>query len=105
MIAATPAAVWLVTRGGSAAEALAAGRSWLRLNLAATGIGLSVHPMSQCLQEFSEMRGPFAEAHSMLAAGLGPGARVQMLARLGYVAGRTPGPTPRWPAPTRIRTA
>jgi hypothetical protein len=107
MIAATPAAVWLVTGGASASEALAAGRSWLRLNLAATGLGLGVHPMSQCLQEFAEMRGPFSEAHSLFAApaGMGSGARVQMLARLGHLAGRAPGPTPRWPAPTRIRTA
>jgi hypothetical protein len=107
MIQATPACVWLVTPGGTAADALTAGRAWLRLNLAATGLGLAVHPMSQCLQEFAQMRGPFAEAHAMLGspAGLGPGARVQMLARLGHLAGRAPGPTPRWPAATRIRAA
>lgn len=107
MIEATPAAVWLVTPGGTAADALAAGRAWLRLNLAATGLGLAVHPMSQCLQEFAEMRDPFAEAHAMFAgpAGSSSGARVQMLARLGHLAGRAPAPTPRWPAATRIRAA
>jgi len=107
MIEATPAAVWLVSRGGGANDALAAGRAWLRLNLAATGLGLAVHPMSQCLQEFPAMREPFAEVHRLLAAptDLGPQARVQMLARLGRAAGDPPAPTPRWPAASRIRMA
>ncbi|WP_376087450.1 Acg family FMN-binding oxidoreductase [Roseomonas sp. CCTCC AB2023176] len=103
MIETTPACVWMNTAGGTAADALAAGRAWLRVNLAATGLGLGVHPMSQALQEFPAMRGPFEEAHRMLGAT--GGARVQMLARLGYVAGPAPAPTPRWPAATRIRAA
>lgn len=107
MIEATPACLWLVTPGGTAADALTAGAAWIRVNLAATGLGLGVHPMSQALQEFPAMRGPFEEAHRMLAvpAGLGAGARVQMLARVGYVPGPAPGPTPRWPAASRIRAA
>jgi hypothetical protein len=98
MLANTPAYVWLTTAGNARAAQLATGRDWLRLNLAATGLGLALHPISQALQEFPEMRGPNAEIQARLAAG---GARVQMLGRLGY-AGTVP-PTPRWPAESRIR--
>lgn len=99
MLAATPAYVWTTTPGHSRAEALAAGRDWLRLNLAATAAGLSLHPVSQALQEFPEMEGPYREAQ----AELGEGGVVQMLGRLGY--GPPVPPTPRWPATSRIRAA
>jgi hypothetical protein len=100
MLAATPAYVWLDTPDDGRAGQLAAGRDWLRVNLAATALGLAVHPVSQALQEFPEMR----EARAAMQAALAPdGARMQMLARLGY-AGAVP-PTPRWPVGTRIRAS
>ncbi len=99
MLAATPAYVWTVTPGNSRAEALASGRDWLRINLAATAIGLSLHPVSQALQEFSAMAGPYAEAQAML----GGGGVVQMLGRLGH--GPVVPATPRWAFETRIRRA
>uniref|UniRef100_UPI0022EA8B1B Acg family FMN-binding oxidoreductase n=1 Tax=Falsiroseomonas oryzae TaxID=2766473 RepID=UPI0022EA8B1B len=98
MLAATPAYVWLATPGNGRAEQLAAGRDWLRLNLAATAAGLALHPISQALQEFPEVAGPFREMHALLAAS---GGTLQMLGRLGY-ADPVP-PTPRWRAETRIR--
>jgi len=98
MLEATPAYVWLATPGNSRVEALASGRDWLRVNLAATGLGLSLHPVSQALQEFPEMAGPFAEAQTLL----GEGGKAQMLGRLGY--GPPAAPTPRWPVESRIRT-
>jgi hypothetical protein len=98
MLANTPAYVWLDTPANSRPEQLAAGRDWLRVNLAATGLGLAVHPVSQGLQEFAEMRGPYAEMKAAIAP---DGAQMQMLARLGY-AGQVP-PTPRWPVESRIR--
>lgn len=91
---------WIVTPGNSRAEQLATGRDWLRLNLAATGIGLGCHPLSQVLQEFAAMAPLLAEAQQRLAPG---GGRVQMLGRLGY--GAAVPPTPRWPVETRIRAA
>lgn len=98
MLAATPAQVWLTSTDNSRTTQLAAGRDWLRANLAATGLGLSLHPISQALQEFSAMRGPHAEIHALLAPA---GGTVQMLGRLGYA--RAVPPTPRWPVDTRIR--
>ena len=58
---------WLVTKGNTRAEQIAAGRDWVRLNLAATALGLGVQPMSQALQEFPEMAEPHAQAHERLA--------------------------------------
>lgn len=97
MLAATPAYVWLTTPGNSRAEQLAAGRDWLRLNLATTKAGLALHPVSQALQEYPEMAGPRAALPGLL----GVSAHVQMLGRLGF-ATRPAAATPRWPAQSRI---
>ena len=48
---------WLVTPGNTRADQLAAGRAWVRVNLAAAATGLSAHPVSQALQEYPEMQG------------------------------------------------
>jgi hypothetical protein len=70
----------------------------LQLNLAATGAGLGVRPVSQALQEYPEMAGPYAAIHDAYAPA---GGTVQMLGLLGY-ASATPR-TPRWPLETRMR--
>lgn len=100
MLAATPAYAVVTTPGNSRADQIAAGRQWMRLNLTTTARGLALHPVSQALQEFPEMAGPYARAHALLAA---PGETVQMLGRLGY-GPQTPR-TPRWPLETRLRNA
>jgi hypothetical protein len=100
MLAATPAYLWLATAANERADQIAAGRAWLRVNLAATGLGLGLHPISQCLQEFPEMAGARDRAHEILGE---PGETVQMLGRLGY-GPRTPR-TPRWPLESRILDA
>ncbi len=78
-----------------------AGRRWQRIHLAATAEGLSLHPVSQALQEFPEMAEPFAALHAAIPAP--EGERVHMLGRLGY-GPETPA-SPRWPLETRIRSA
>lgn len=99
MLDANPAWVWLSTDGDGRAAQIDAGRDWMRLHLAAVGAGLAVHPMSQALQEYPEMRAVAARVGETLGAG----GRVQMLARVGYAAA-TP-PSPRWPYETRILPA
>jgi hypothetical protein len=89
--------VWLVTPANDRASQLAAGEDWLRLHLAATAAGLSLQPLSQALQEFPEMAGPFREIHARLAPN---GGTVQMLGRIGF--GPEVGPSPRWALETRI---
>ncbi|MDJ0822517.1 MAG: twin-arginine translocation pathway signal protein [Paracoccaceae bacterium] len=84
--------IWQVTDGNSRADQIAAGRDWVRLNLAATGLGLGMQPLSQALQEYPEMAGLYADIHQRLAP---HGGTVQMLARIGY--GPQVGVSPRWP--------
>jgi hypothetical protein len=98
MLMATPAYAVLTSDSNSRADQIATGRRWLRLNLATTKLGLSLHPVSQCLQEYPEMADHYAQAHELLAA---PGQTVQMLGRLGY--GPTIAPSPRWPLEAKLR--
>lgn len=89
---------WLSTSTNSRAEQLNAGRDWVRLQLAATKLGLAMHPLSQVLQEFPEMAAPYAALHETL--GISEPARVQGLFRFGYA--KYPAPAPRWPMVSRI---
>jgi hypothetical protein len=97
---ATPAYVVLTSKGNTRVDQIEAGRDWIKLHLAATGLGLAVQPVSQALQEFPEMAAHYAMAYKMLAA---PGETLQMLGRLGY--GPTIDASPRWPLETRIANA
>ena len=99
--------VWLSTPGNSRSQQIAAGRAYVRLQLTATEIGLGVHPLSQPLQEFAEMK-PFVEqAHQLLIGKTSPRTplddTVQMFCRLGYT--REPVPaTPRRQLDKFVRT-
>lgn len=90
--------IWLNDPGNTRTSQLAAGRDWVRINLAAQKSGLAVHPLSQVLQEFPEMAALYREAQEELDAP--PGGVVQMLARIGHA--EFPGPAPRWPLSSRI---
>lgn len=100
MLAATSAYLAVTAADESRAGQLQAGRSYLRANLEAAARGLALHPVSQALQEFPEMAATKAAMDEAL--GIAAPRRLHMLARLGY--GPQTGPTPRWPAESRIRT-
>lgn len=91
--------IWQVTATNTRADQIAAGRDWLRLNLATTAAGLGTQPLSQALQEYPEMAAQYADIHSRLAP---EGGTVQMLARIGY--GPDIGPSPRWPLDAKLQT-
>ncbi len=91
---------WIVTRGNTRSDQILAGRAYMRTCLQAEAEGLALQPMSQCLQEYASMRPLYEKVHEYLA--VEPGARVQMLSRLGYA--RKVGPAPRWALETRLRT-
>ena len=97
MLRATPAYAVLTTPGNERLDQIAAGRRWLRLHLAATTLGVSLHPVSQSLQEYPEMAEHYGAVHNMLAKG---GETVQMLGRLGY--GLAMSRSPRWPLESRF---
>ena len=89
---------WLITPDNSRGTQLAAGRAYVRANLKATELGLGMHPLSQALQEYREMSALYDELNDNLQTP--PGARLQLLARLGY--GPELDPSPRWPLESRI---
>ncbi len=101
MLAASPAYVTVVAADQSRLGEFDAGRAYLRVNLTATALGLSMQPVSQALQEFPAMDALRAKLDGLLDT-QGP-KRLHMLARLGY--GPAVAQTPRWPAATRTRTA
>ncbi len=90
--------VWLTSKGNRRSQQIAAGRAYLRLQLKATELGLGVHPMSQALQEFPEMKPYYESAHTTILGKPAPltvdDTTVQMLCRLGYSASPVPA-TPR----------
>jgi hypothetical protein len=86
--------LWLAASAPGRAPQLAAGRAWARLQLQATAVGISLHPLSQALQEFAEMRGPYQALHRALGRDAAQ-APVQMFARAGF------GLEPAAPSPRR----
>jgi len=90
-LTATPSFYWLVTEGNDRITQVNAGRAWVRAQLAATAQGLSMQPISQALQEFPEVRGPYREIHALLDASA-PNRTVQMWARLGQGPAIEPAP-------------
>jgi hypothetical protein len=97
MLKATPAYAVIRTAGNGRGDQIEAGRRWLRLNLTATALGLALHPVSQCLQEYPEMAQHYQAAHEILAQ---PGETVQMLGRIGY--GPEVPVSPRWPLEAKV---
>jgi len=69
-----------------------AGRAFARMQLAATGLGLATHPMSQALQEYGDMTALYQKFKHVLE--IPEGHTIQMFARVGYAA-------PTFPAPRR----
>lgn len=100
--------VWLSTPGNSRSQQIEAGRAYVRLQLKATELGLGVHPMSQALQEFAEMKPFYDKAHQLLLGKSAPvtptDETVQMFCRLGYTAAPAPA-APRRPLEKFVLTS
>ena len=79
---------WIVNDNQSRIDQINAGRAYVRLNLKATSLGLGIHPWSQSLQEYAEMKDLYREVHDLLSSGR----RIQMLYRIGYGPQITPTP-------------
>jgi hypothetical protein len=84
---------WLTSADNRRATQVATGRLWLRLQLAATALGVAMQPHSQTLQEYPEMDGLRAAMRE--ATGTSPDRTLQMFFRLGYAP--PTGPSPRRP--------
>ncbi len=92
-LATTPGFLWVSTAGNSRATQIAAGRAYVRAQLAATQQGLSFHPLSQALQEYPEQAAAYRSIHALTGADA-QGHTVQMWVRVGYA-------PPGWPSPRR----
>jgi hypothetical protein len=85
--------LWLASPDNSRPTQVASGRAYVRAHLLATAAGVDMHPLSQALQEFTEMRGPREAMHKTLDLAAS-GATLQMLSRVGF-ATESRGPSPR----------
>lgn len=93
---------WLASRGNTRVAQIECGRAYVRAHLHATAAGVDMHPLSQALQEFAEVRPQYVALHTLLGFS-GSDATVQMLARVGF--GRDPeGPAPRRELAQLLRT-
>jgi hypothetical protein len=75
------------------------GRAYVRLQLAATALGLRMHPLSQALQEYPEQAQNYKAIHQLLGGKDGADT-VQMWTRLGYAP--EVGPSPRRGLPAHL---
>lgn len=72
---------WIVSKTNLRRDQVEVGRAYERVNLAATALGVAVHPLSQVLQEYSDMSDLQQEFKTFL--GVPDGHTVQMFFRLG----------------------
>lgn len=100
-LATTPGFLWLSSAGNSRATQIAAGRAYVRAQLAATQRGLSFHPLSQALQEYPEQVDTYRSIHALTGA-TSQGHTLQMWVRVGYAP--PGGPSPRRPLQALIRS-
>ena len=94
--------LWMASTGNARAAQVGAGRAYVRAHLQATAAGVEMHPLSQALQEFAEMRGPREAVHRALGVDAGR-ETLQMLSRVGF-ATEPGGPSPRRDLETMLRT-
>ena len=93
--------VFIKTDGNTREDQIAAGRDYVRMNLKATELGISMHPLSQALQEYEEIAPQFEDIRNQLE--IGSQETLQMFARIGY--GEKPNPSPRWNYEAKIRSS
>ena len=77
----TPAYAMIVTQDNSRASQVESGMLYSRLVLTGHTLGLVMQPLSQVLEEYPEMDGPYTEFKQAYAP---DGGTVQMLFRVGY---------------------
>ncbi len=92
---------WITSNSNTRSSQVDSGRAYVRAHLRATALGIDMHPLSQAVQEFAEVK-PQYDALKALLSIAGTGTTVQMLVRVGYGAAGT-GPSPRRDVASLIR--
>jgi hypothetical protein len=93
---------WVASPGNTRLTQAAAGRAYARSHLLATAEGVDMHPLSQALQEFPEMRGPYQAIHKTLGL-TALSETLQMISRVGFAV-EPRGPSPRRRLDSMLRT-
>ena len=92
----------IASRGNSRRNQVNSGRADVRVHHQATAAEVDMHPLSQALQEFAEVRPQYDATHRLL--GFDPAqTTIQMLARVGYCTTAAPS-TPRRELAQLVRT-
>lgn len=94
----SPAFIWITSPNNTREDQIESGHAYVRANLQATALGLSTQPLSQALQEYTEMTEHYEAIRNVLEISA-PNC-LQMFARIGY--GRAKAFSPRWGLETRI---
>jgi hypothetical protein len=92
---------WITSSTNTRSTQVDSGRAYVRAHLRATALGIDMHPLSQAVQEFAEVKPQYDALKSLLGIA-GTSTTVQMLVRVGYGAAGT-GPSPRRELATLIR--
>ena len=74
---------WMASKGNDRNAQVNSGRAYVRTHLQATALGVDMHPLSQAVQEFVEVRAQYTGLHSLLGFDAAT-TTVQMLCRVGY---------------------
>jgi hypothetical protein len=85
---------WIASRDNTRTTQFNSGRAYVRAHLHATAAGVDMHPLSQAVQEFREVKPQFDALRALLGF-IDTGHTVQMLARVGF------GTVARGPSPRR----
>jgi hypothetical protein len=85
--------LWIASRENTRAIQLESGRAYVRAHLQATAAGVDIHPLSQAVQEFAEVKPQFDALRALLGFSASS-STVQMLARVGFATAAA-GPSPR----------
>jgi len=82
----TPGWFWLASKDNSRMSQVECGNAYVKAQLKATELGMVMHPVSQGLQEYSEMDATYNAMQAFFAEETGnTGQTLQMLARVGYL--------------------
>ena len=73
--------IYIKSDANTQSDWIKSGRLYARLNLAVTQLGLSLHPLSQVLQEYPEMKQIQSEFNTLL--GVEEPSKIQMIVRIG----------------------
>ncbi len=75
--------LWMASAGNTRKQQVECGRAYVRTHLLATSLKIDMHPLSQAIQEFVEVKAQNLSMYSLL--GLDPSkVTLQMVARIGY---------------------